>query len=286
MKRFEITKKVGILGILTNLFLFLIKITFGFMSKSQSMIADSFNSIGDVFASLMTFIGNKIASGESDEDHNFGHGKAEYIFSMFISISIIVIAIKLLYDSLKSFILGNEVIYSKSLIFICLTTIIIKLILYIYTKKLYKEENNILIKSSMLDHRNDVFLTLGVLISVIFSKYNIYFLDIIVSILISVWFLLTGINLFKESYNILMDISLDLDTKEKIIKLISKDKRIIKIDDIHSVSIGYKFIVVLTISVNGNLTTFDSHEIANLIENKIIKSFDNVKDVFVHINPI
>jgi len=286
MKRFEITKKVGILGILTNLFLFLIKITFGFMSKSQSMIADSFNSIGDVFASLMTFIGNKIASGESDEDHNFGHGKAEYIFSMFISISIIVIAIKLLYDSLKSFILGNEVIYSKSLIFIFLKTIIIKLILYIYTKKLYKEENNILIKSSMLDHRNDVFLTLGVLISVIFSKYNIYFLDIIVSILISVWFLLTGINLFKESYNILMDISLDLDTKEKIIKLISKDKRIIKIDDIHSVSIGYKFIVVLTISVNGNLTTFDSHEIANLIENKIIKSFDNVKDVFVHINPI
>lgn len=286
MKRFEITKKVGILGILTNLFLFLIKITFGFMSKSQSMIADSFNSIGDVFASLMTFIGNKIASGESDEDHNFGHGKAEYIFSMFISISIIVIAIKLLYDSLKSFILGNEVIYSKSLIFICLTTIIIKLILYIYTKKLYKEENNILIKSSMLDHRNDIFLTFGVLISVIFSKYNIYFLDIIVSTLISVWFLLTGINLFKESYNILMDISLDLDTKEKIIKLISKDKRIIKIDDIHSVSIGYKFIVVLTISVNGNLTTFDSHEIANLIENKIIKSFDNVKDVFVHINPI
>ena len=286
MNRFGNTKKIGLLGIIANLFLFILKLSFGLISKSQALIADSFNSIGDVFASLMTFIGNKIASGERDEDHNFGHEKAEYIFSMFISISILVVAIKLLYDSFKAILFGNEVIFSMNLIIICLITIFIKLILFVYTKSLYKKENNILIKSNMIDHRNDIFLTIGVLISIIFSKYEIYFVDIIISIIISIWFLLTGINLFKESYNVLMDMSLDLETKNKMINLISKDKRIIKVDDLHSVAIGYKFIVVLTISVNGNLSTFDSHEIANLVENKIIKSFDNVKEVFVHINPI
>ena len=284
--RFKVTKKVGILGIIANLFLFIVKIIVGLMFKSQAMIADSFNSIGDVFASLMTSIGNKIASFDSDEDHNFGHGKAEYIFSMFISISILVIGIKLLFDSISMFFQNTKVIFSWNLILICILTIIIKFSLFIYTKKLYEKENNILIKSSMIDHRNDLFLTASVLISTIFSKYGIYFVDYLVGTIISVWFLLSGVKLFKESYNVLMDISLDFETQEKIMKTILKDKNIIKIDDLHSVSVGYKYIVVLTISVDGNLSTFNSHEVANSIEKKIIKRFENVKEVFVHINPM
>lgn len=286
MNRFEVTKKAGILGILANLFLFLLKIIVGLLSKSQAMIADSFNSIGDVFASFMTFIGNKIASVSDDEDHNFGHGKAEYIFSMFISISILVIGIKLLYDAIISLILNNKVYFSICLVLVCLFTITIKLILYFYTKRLYNKEKNILLKSSMLDHRNDVFLTSGVLLSVLFSKLGIYFVDGLVGIIISIWFLLSGIKLFKESYNVLMDISLDKETKEKIIKMCMKEDGVLLVEDIHSVSIGYKYIVVLTISVSGNLDTFTSHKIATLIEKKITKSFDNVKEVFVHINPI
>lgn len=94
--KFIITKKAGIYGIIGNVFLLLIKGLVGFLTKSQAMIADSINSAGDIFASLMTFIGNKIASAPRDEDHNLGHGKAEYIFSMFISISMIVVSVKLL----------------------------------------------------------------------------------------------------------------------------------------------------------------------------------------------
>lgn len=286
MERFKITKKVSILGILANLFLFVIKIVGGLIFQSQSMIADSFNSIGDVFASLMTFIGNKIASNRDDENHNFGHGKAEYIFSMFISISILVISIKLLYDTIFSLIKGNKVMFSFNLLIICLVTILIKLSLYFYLKKIYEKEKNILIKSNMIDHRNDIILTSGVLIAIICSKFNIYFVDSIVGILISIWFMLTGIKLFKDSYDVLMDVSLDQDTKDQIIKILHTNKFIKKIDDIHSVAVGYKYIVVLTISVDGNLNTFKSHDVANKIENDIVKSFDNIKEVFVHIHPI
>ena len=82
--KFVITKKAGIYGIVGNNILLIIKAIVGFATRSQAMIADSVNSAGDIFASLMTFIGNKIASAPHDDDHNFGHGKAEYIFSMFI----------------------------------------------------------------------------------------------------------------------------------------------------------------------------------------------------------
>ena len=285
MERFKLTNFVSVIGMVANIFLFIIKIIVGLIFKSQAMLADSFNSIGDVFASLMSFVGNKIASGESDDDHNFGHGKAEYIFSMFISISILVIAIKLLFDSVNSLIFTNKIVFSYSLIYVSIITILVKLGLYLYTKKVNKKESNILIKSNMIDHRNDMFLTFGVLIASICAKFSIYFMDSIIGMVISIWFLISGIKLFKDSYDILMDIAIDFETKNKILKLILKNENIIKVDDIHSVAVGYKFIVVITISVDGNLKTFDSHEIATNIEKKIVKSFDNIKEVFIHINP-
>ena len=146
-ERFEITKKTGIVGIIGNIFLLVIKATVGFASKSQSMIADSINSAGDIFASLMTFIGNKIASAPGDEDHNFGHGKAEYIFSMFIAISMIVVSIKMIIDAIVTLFKGNEIIFSWWLVIVSIITIITKLSLFIYTKAMYKKYNNILLEA-------------------------------------------------------------------------------------------------------------------------------------------
>ena len=81
MDRYKSTKLAGIFGILGNTFLLIIKATVGFMFKSQAMIADSLNSFSDIFASIMTSIGNKIASKPGDEDHNFGHRKIRiYLF--------------------------------------------------------------------------------------------------------------------------------------------------------------------------------------------------------------
>ena len=86
MNRFKSVKIASLLGIVGNIFLLIIKAIIGFTTNSQAMIADAFNSAGDIFSSFMTFIGNYVASKPSDNDHNLGHGKAEYIYSMLISI--------------------------------------------------------------------------------------------------------------------------------------------------------------------------------------------------------
>jgi len=159
LDRFETTKKAGLFGIIGNIFLLCIKVVVGFISKSQAMIADAANSAGDIFASIMTTIGNKIASEPKDEDHNFGHGKAEYILSLFISMSMIVISLKILYDAICSIIYKNELIFSWWLISVCIITIITKLSLYLYTKSASKKLNNILLEANMKDHRNDCIVT-------------------------------------------------------------------------------------------------------------------------------
>ena len=200
-EKFETTKKAGIYGIIGNIFLLIIKAIVGFVSKSQSMIADSINSAGDIFASLMTFIGNKIASTPDDEDHNLGHGKAEYIFSMFISISMILVSAKLLYDSIMTLILGSELNFSWFLVIVCITTIVTKLVLYFYTKTAYKKCNNILLEANMKDHRNDCIVTSFTLISILLTLVGIYWFDSVVGIGISIWICYTGVTIFIESYN-------------------------------------------------------------------------------------
>ena len=155
MNRYSDTKKAGIAGIFANIFLLFIKGFIGFFTASQAMIADAANSAGDIFASLMTFIGNKIASEPQDKTHNFGHGKAEYVFSFLISIAMILVSIKILYNSAMTLITGSRLNFSWLLIFICIITIITKLILYLYTKKLYKKYDNILLLANMKDHKND-----------------------------------------------------------------------------------------------------------------------------------
>lgn len=283
--RFKETQSLGILGIIGNIFLLIIKGIIGIITNSQAMIADSINSAGDIFASLMTFIGNKISSKPDDKDHNFGHGKAEYIFSMIISISMILAAITLLMNAIKTLIYGNNVIFSWFLVIICLVTIITKLILYLYSKKIYKKYNNILVLANMNDHRNDCIVTTFTLISSILILFNITWFDAVTCMGISIWILYTGWRIFLESFNILMDKSIDIESENKILELIKKHPEIKKVDNLSSSPIGYKYLIVITVSIDGNISTFESHKIADNLEQDILK-LDNIHTVNIHINPI
>ena len=286
MDRFEITKKVGLLGIIGNIFLLIIKTIVGFISKSQAMIADAANSAGDIFASLMTFIGNKIASEPDDDSHNFGHGKAEYIFSLLISLSMMAIAAKLLYDSIDSILNKNVITFSWWLISVCIVTIIIKFSLYIYSKYALKKYKNILLESNMKDHRNDCIVTTFTTFSIIFSKFNIYWVDGVVGIGISAWIFYTGIKIFIESYNVLMDKSLDEDVRNKIYEYVSNYENVMGVEGLYSIPTGYKYIIVMTIYVEGSLDTFKSHEIADNIQVNIEKQFEEIDRVIIHVEPI
>lgn len=283
--RFSQTKKVGILGIFGNIFLLLIKGFIGFTTKSQAMIADSINSAGDIFASLMTFIGNKISSAPKDEDHNFGHGKAEYIFSMFIGLSMIIVSFKLLYDSVLTLIFGSKLTFSWLLVITCFITIGVKAFLYLYTRSATKKYDNILLKANMNDHRNDCIVTTFTLISVLLSLKGIYWFDSLTGIGISIWIGYTGFTFFIESYSVLMDISVDDKTKDLILDIVNSYKDIKSVQSISSTPVGYKYIIVLVINVDGNMSTFESHSLADTIE-KSVCALDNVYKTIVHVEPV
>lgn len=285
MDRYNSTKRASILGILGNIFLLIIKGIVGFISNSQSMIADSFNSFGDVFSSLMTYIGNRISSKEPDEDHNLGHGKAEYIFSFLISIVMFLTSVTVIKNAIITYINKTPISFNYYLIVVCIITIIVKFSLFLYTNKLYKKDKNILVKANSKDHRNDCFITLLTLISSICGLYGYFIVDILIGIIISLWIAYTAIKLFIESYDVLMDKSIDDSAKDKVVEIIKRHDEVIKFNHFNSTPVGYRYQISFTIFVDGNLSTFESHEIANQLEREIEKEIDEVYLTVIHVNP-
>lgn len=286
MNRFKAAKRASLVGIVGNIFLFIIKIIVGVISKSQAMLADAFNSASDVLNSFMTYIGNRVASKEADDDHNLGHGKAEYIYSMLISITMMVLGISLLVDSVKAIINPSSYHFTIWLVVVCIVTIIVKLSLYFYTHGIGKKYHNLLVEANSKDHRNDVVITSCNLIAAIASLYGIYFIDGVVGLGISLWIIYTGFKIFQESYDVLMDKTISQETKDKVLSIIKEHDEVLKIQHFNATPVGYQYQVSFSIFVDGNLSTFESHEIANHLEKEIDDRVPEIYLTVIHVNPM
>lgn len=285
MNKYKDIKIASIIGIIANLFLLLIKGIIGIVTNSQAMLADALNSAGDILSSFITFIGNKISSKPSDKDHNLGHGKAEYIYSMLISVIMLFAVYSIIKSACRTLYFGNNYDFSIWLIIICFITIFMKLGLYLYTSNIAKKYNNILMKANSKDHLNDMFVTSLTLISCLFNFINVYFIDGLFAIIIALWMLYISLKIFKESYDVLMDKSISTDTQEKVYKLIESNKKIKRVEKFRSTPIGYNYQISFNIYVDGNLTTFESHKIADNLEKEILSKFKEIYLVVIHVNP-
>ncbi len=277
-------KKVGFIGIISNLFLLSIKFIVGLIFKSQGLIADAVNSFGDVFSSLITYVGGKISEKPADEDHEFGHGKAEFVASFIIGIFMVMISGDTLYSSILSIINKGAFTFSYFLIIVPIITIIVKGILYFYCTQQSKKYNSLLILSNAKDHRNDIVLSLGVIIGVVCGYFGYYFVDGIVGGIISGVMVVTGVKIIKEAYDVLIDKCINIETVNEMKNLIEQTQGVNHVDSIKSKPTGNLHMLIVKVSVDPNMTVRTSHNIAGQIRSEL-KQYPNVYDVVVHINP-
>jgi cation diffusion facilitator family transporter len=192
----------------------------------------------------------------------------------------------ILKDSILTIINKDKYTFSIWLIIVCIITIVSKISLFIYTNYIYKKHNNLLIKANSKDHLNDAIITTINLISCILANYGIYYFDGVVGIIIAIWILWTSIKIFIESYNVLMDKAISLETKNKVLDIVKNYNEIKKVIHFNSTPVGYKYQISFTIYVDGNLSTYESHEIANKLEKEIISNIEEIYLVVIHVNPI
>ncbi len=162
----------GIVGIICNVFLFILKFIIGSTIHSISIVSDSFNNLSDSLSSVITLLGYKVASKPADKEHPFGHGRMEYVASFIVSNIIFVVAFELLTSSINKIIHPETLAFSYLSLGLLAASILIKIWLSRFNSILGKKTNNIAMLAVSDDAKNDVFVTLATIIALVLSKFN------------------------------------------------------------------------------------------------------------------
>lgn len=278
--------KVLLVSSITNIFLSIIKILFGFIGKCNALIADGIHSLSDLSTDFVAIFGNHLSLKPADKKHPFGHGKTEYITSVIIGIVIILLGLSLIYN-----IFNKEIIIPNLLmILVSLFTIISKYILssYIY-KKGIEYSNNILIASGK-ESKADVYSSIFVLISIVLMQFSnelsiLKYADMLSTVIISLFIIKTGFNILKDNIGILLEEQvLDKEYIKEIKNIITSFNEIVEIKDLYILRYGPYFKLVSNVIMK-DLSLTDAHKIIDEIEKKLKEKDDKIKYVFIHMEP-
>ena len=275
-------------GIIINLILFGIKLVIGILSLSLSIISDAINNLTDMFSCFINLIGFKIASKPADDDHPYGHERVEYIAGMAVSFIILAVAILLCYTSVTKLISQDKNITIDYLTFIILGVAIIgKILLGLYYYSIGKLLNSVSLKAAMQDSINDVICTAGVLGAsiIIYFFPDLWFIDPIVSILISIFIFYSGIKMIKETSDPLIGITPNHSLVKSILKDIKEHDVVLGIHDLVFHSYGpTNMFMTLHVEVDAYENMMDVHDSIDNIEVLIKEKYGVM--LTIHMDPI
>lgn len=264
----------SIIGIIVNFILAAIKLLAGLLSGSLAITADAFNNLSDAGSSFITLVSFKISSKPADRDHPFGHARMEYVSSMIVSFLILLVGFELLIDSVKSLIDPSS--YQKSelkliTIIILSVSILMKLWLGFFYRKNGKKIQSEALKASSADSFSDTVSTTAVLASsIIVSITDLYQIDSIVGIIVSILIIIAGAKILNETKNALLGEAPVDDIIEDINKIVEEYPDIIGLHDLMVHNYGPKtYFASFHAEVDGEKNIFGLHDMIDNVERRI-----------------
>ena len=285
----NVREKYGMLssitGVIVNILLSVFKLIIGALAGSMSIISDALNNISDAGSSIVTMIGFKMSQKKVDSDHPWGHGRMEYISAFFVDILIILVGFELLQSSVEKIINPELPNINNVTIILLVVAILVKLWLFVFYKKIAKTISSAAIKGNAYDSISDSISTLAVLVSALVARFMGVSIDGYVSLLVSVFILITGFKALKEIIDILLGMKPDPEFVSDIEKFAVKYDTIEGIHDImvHDYGPGRK-IVSFHAEVPANSDICRAHDIIDQMEQDIFEEFGCITTI--HMDPI
>ena len=275
----------GVFGICTNILLTGIKIIFGILASSISIIADAINNLTDAASSILTVIGFKISSKPPDEKHPFGHERIEYIISLFIAVIILLIGGSFFIESIKLSIKKTDVSFEMITLIILIIAIIIKLYQAFFYLNISKKINSPVLRAAFRDSLSDVLVTSTVLISTIcYIAFNIN-IDTYIGILVSCFIVYTGIKTIIESSNLLIGELPNKELVDQIVETITANEIIKGYHDLVFHMYGQnKLYATVHLEFDYKEDIIYVHEIIDEIEHEVYNKFK--LELVVHMDPV
>ncbi|MBF0714224.1 cation transporter [Gemella sp. GH3] len=280
LKKAERGAKISILAYLISSSL---KLIFGFSYNSSALIADGINNATDVIASLAVLIGLKISRKPADENHLYGHFRAELISSLIASFIMMYAGIQVVIFAIKNLISNDYPIPTIETAILALISTIVMLIVFYYNFNLAKKINSSSLKAAALDNLSDALVSIGTLVGILGSIVGVKQADSIAATIVGLIIIYTAINIFKDATHILTD-GIEVETIEKIKKIVSNIEEVIEIKEIRGRSHGLIHFIDVTVTVNPNLNVIKSHDITVEIEKALQQEFFAC-ETLVHLEP-
>lgn len=281
---YQKVQQILLIILAANLLVAVLKIVIGSIIKSASMTADGFHSLSDGSSNIVGLIGIKIASKPKDSDHPYGHNKFETLSGLFISAMLFAIAIKIIIDAIGKF--KNPVIPNITLesLIVLIFTLCVNIYISVTEYKKGKELNSSILISDSMHTRSDIYVTIGVLITLILVKLGFPpIIDPIASLVVSAFIIHAAREIFKENSDILVDRAA-VDTEE-IKSLVMSFEDVKDAHNIRSRGSQNNLHIDMHIMVEPNLNIEKSHELVHDIEEAIRATINQSAQVIAHLEP-
>ena len=275
----------GILGIVCNCFLFLLKLFTGVAINSIAVISDAFNNLSDMGSSAVSVVGAKLSSRRPDSGHPYGHGRAEYISALIVSFLIILFGLELLKGSVSKIFQPAAVSVNPITVALLLFSILVKVWMWNYNRYMGRAIDSSILLAAAKDSMNDVLATGAVVLSALLSPFVPFPLDGLMGVAVSCLILWTGYGVARDTIDRLLGRRPEEELRARIENLVLDNSMVLGMHDlmVHDYGPG-RTIASVHAEVPDNLTLVDVHAVIDLIEHKILSEL-NV-DIVIHMDPV
>lgn len=283
--RTSVGKLSGIVGILNNLFLFVIKFLIGTIVHSVSIQADGVNNLTDAGSNIISILSFHLSNKPADKDHPFGHERTETIASLFVGILILVLGFETAKESISKVIHPGSIDFRIASVIILLISIMVKFWMYAYNKKLSKVYDSSLLEATALDSISDVCGTTAVLVSTLLSPVLHFNLDGYMGIVVSGIIFYGAYGLLRDMINSLIGEAPDPELVHNIVDMIMAHPVILGVHDMMLHNYGpNKIFASAHVEVDSSKDIFETHDHIDNIEREVKENM-NI-DLVLHMDPV
>lgn len=277
----------GAVGIVLNVFLFIVKALAGFISGSIAITADAFNNLSDAGSSVITLAGFRMAGHKPDSDHPFGHGRIEYISGFLVSVVILIMAFELLKTSVDKIIHPSVIEASPLIVFILVISILVKVYMFLYNRAIGKKIDSAAMDAAAKDSLSDTAATFVVLATTLFAKATGLQIDGYCGVIVALFVFFAGYSAAKETISPLLGQPPEPEFVKKIEEIIMeyRSQGVIGLHDlvVHNYGPGRVMLSVhVEVPASGDILVL--HDMIDTIEHRLAGELKC--SAVIHMDPV
>lgn len=284
-RRYAEIRRVTIHGALGNAIIATLKLIYGFLAHSQALIADGLHSLSDLSNDFLLLYAAKHASRDADEDHPYGHGRIETLFSVVQGLMLGGFGLAIGYDAVRRLFHPETLMQPETTaLFVALLSVAVKEGLYHYTIRAAKRLRSGMLRGNAWDHRSDAISSVLVVVGVAGSLAGLTYLDAVAAVAVALMVVKIAWNLVFHAMKDLIDTGLEAERVAAIKSAIRSVDGVRHFHHLRTRRMGPDALVDVHIQVDPLLSVSEGHFISETVRQRVVREIDEVQDVLVHID--